>query len=171
MATRELTHDYLLSILDYDPKTGVFVWKEKRTNIRAGDEAGSISNGYWLIKIDRVKYRAGRLAWFYVYGKWPTGTIDHIDRNKLNDSLLNLRDSNSPQQNQNKGKRKYRKDVECASAYKGVSVSRRTKKKWRAQINLGDGPVHLGYFQTEEEAYAAYCKAAKEHFGEFACLG
>jgi hypothetical protein len=93
---------YVRKRLDYDPETGIFIWKSRaigsigdkwwNTNF-AGEAAGSLNgNGYRQIKIDGKYYGAARLAWLYVYGEWPKNEIDHINRVRDDDRLVNLRD-------------------------------------------------------------------------------
>ncbi|MDD0156969.1 HNH endonuclease signature motif containing protein, partial [Shigella flexneri] len=68
-------------------------WKKKLSARGAvGKVAGTISYGYNAINIDGVRYFAHRLAWLYVYGEWPKQEIDHIDRNRRNNAISNLRD-------------------------------------------------------------------------------
>jgi hypothetical protein len=92
-----ITAEYVRRRLQYDPETGVFIWKprpiDKSWSTRyAGEVAGSIkNNGYRQIRIDGVKYGAARLAWLYVYGEWPENEIDHINRVRDDDRLVNLR--------------------------------------------------------------------------------
>jgi hypothetical protein len=90
--------DYVRKRLDYDPDTGVFTWKprpgDKKWNAKhVGEVAGSIaSGGYRQIMVDRKNYMAARLAWLYVHGEWPKNHIDHINRIRTDDRLVNLRD-------------------------------------------------------------------------------
>jgi hypothetical protein len=90
--------EYVRGRLQYDPETGVFIWKprigDKSWNIRhSGKAAGTIANnGYRLIKIDNKVHMAARLAWLIVYGEWPINEIDHINRNRNDDRIVNLRD-------------------------------------------------------------------------------
>lgn len=89
-----ITHEELKRILEYDERTGIFTWK-KNCGARSliGGIAGSMAgNGYIYISISRKKYLAHRLAWLYIFNSLPTGNIDHIDGNKLNNSISNLRD-------------------------------------------------------------------------------
>ena len=90
----DLNHEYLKFILAYDPVGGAFYWNvRKSSKTKIGDRAGVLHpNGYVYIRIDGFGYRAHRLAWFYVFGVWPTLEIDHIDRVKTNNGILNLRD-------------------------------------------------------------------------------
>src|SRR5260370_40019772 len=100
MLKTELTQERLHSLLDYDPDSGVFRWKcscdhGRRGRRSAGDVAGGWAGGrnsaYWMIGIDYRRYLAHRLAWFYVHGEWPPHQIDHIDLDKTNNTLVNLR--------------------------------------------------------------------------------
>lgn len=76
--------------LDYDPATGVFTWK---ANFHRGKEAGgSCSQGYRRIKIDGKLYTGHRLAWAWVHGEEPPAEIDHINQDKSDNRIENLRD-------------------------------------------------------------------------------
>jgi len=88
-----LKHEELKSILSYDLQTGEFVWAED-VNPRAmkGYRAGTLRpDGYVQIRINGKLYLAHRLAWFYVYGEWPSCEIDHISRNRSDNRITNLR--------------------------------------------------------------------------------
>jgi hypothetical protein len=87
--------------------------------------------------------------------------VDHKDRVKTNNNLLNLRlCSNS----QNKMNTDIYQNNTCG--LKGVSW-RTQEKKWRARITINKKLKHLGYFNTKEDAYEAYKKASKELHGDF----
>jgi hypothetical protein len=100
--------DYVRKRLEYDPDTGVFTWKPRIDDKRwtaqfAGGVAGSINNkGYRRIRIDGESYVAARLAWVYVYGEWPKNQIDHINRKRDDDRLVNLRDVTHTENNNNR---------------------------------------------------------------------
>nr|DAI72758.1 MAG TPA: endonuclease [Caudoviricetes sp.] len=149
-----LTRERLLDVLDYNSETGLFTWKKKLSARGAiGKKAGTKSYGYNAINIDGVRYFAHRLAWLYVYGKWPDKEVDHIDRNRMNNAISNLRDvsrtvnalNNSPQ-NIN------------TSGVKGVTFCQ-SRNKWQAQINVAGKNITLGRFDSIDEAAIAY-KAA-----------
>jgi hypothetical protein len=89
--------------------------------------------------------------------------VDHVDRDRLNNRIENLRMATYQNNAMNKGK--YR----GSSKYKGVSI-RNDKKKFTAQITINRRKFHLGSFSCENEAAAAYNKKAYELFGEFAVL-
>jgi hypothetical protein len=103
-----ITAEYVRDRLQYDPETGVFLWKARpgnkwwNTNF-SGEAAGSMDGGgYRQIMIDGKFYRAARLAWLIVYGEWPKNEIDHINRVKSDDRLVNLRDVTSTENCNNK---------------------------------------------------------------------
>jgi hypothetical protein len=103
-----LNADYVRKRLHYNPETGKFTWKarvgNKWWNTKfAGEVAGSIlSNGYRQITIDGNSYGAARLAWLYVHGEWPKNEIDHINRVRDDDRLVNLRDVTSTENQNNR---------------------------------------------------------------------
>ena len=170
-----LTQERLKQILSYDAETGVFTWKVNRqpgngTRNTVGSIAGTLkarnsSHPYLLIWIDGFLYRAHRLAWFYVYGRWPAEGIDHINGDPLDNRIANLRECT---QQQNNGNHKALNPLNT-SGYRGVTW-KRDKRKWKAYININNRQTHLGYFDSAEQAYEAYCAAAVAHFGEFARL-
>lgn len=94
----------------------------------------------------------------------PSERCDHIDGNGLNNRRENLRLATLGQNQQNR-----RRNKNSTSKYKGVSWHVRVKK-WQARIGIDCCRVHLGYFDTPEAAYAAYCEAAKRYHGDFARL-
>lgn len=154
-----LTQERLKELLDYDPETGVFVWKVcAAKNIKAGSVAGcKILDGYIKIRINGNLYRAHRLAWLYIYGCWPTNQIDHINRVRDDNRLCNLREATNQENSWNTNKRK-----DNTSGYRGVCWDKRTKK-WQANIAINGNKKHIGHFDTPETAHAAYLAAKEEH--------
>lgn len=149
-----LTQERLKEILDYDKYSGIFTWKEKiNRNTIIGAIAGNLDpTGYIRICISGKKYRANRLAWFYEYGKWPTGLIDHIDRIKNNDKINNLRDVTFSQNNQNRTK----PHPKNTTGLLGVS---RSNHRFKSIIRVNKSIISLGTFATAEEAHQAYMTA------------
>ena len=88
-------------------------------------------------------------------------TLDHIDKDKTNNHINNLRWATRSEQEHNKGTTKRN-----TSGYKGVAYDKQTKK-FRARIKIGDEYKHLGRFKTAEEASEVYEKAAKKDHGDF----
>lgn len=152
-----LTIERLKSQLDYNPLTGLFIWKVTRHRIVKGDLAGSInSKGYVIIRLDGEHHKAHRLAWFYVYGMWPS-EVDHKDGIKSNNAILNLRDGSHNDNMQNQMKPK----STTKTGFLGVSFDKRLSK-YKAQIRTNGINNYLGVFDTPEEAHTAYVKAKRK---------
>ena len=156
-----LTLERLREILRYDADTGVFTWLKPLANrTKPGDIAGTVNKrtGYSLVAINYKMYMAHRLAWFYHYGVWPVDFIDHIDMDKANNRISNLREATK---SQNQANTKVRCDNK--TGVKGVRFDRR-RNKYKAII-LGK---QIGRFDTVEQASAAYSDAAVKMFGDYA---
>jgi hypothetical protein len=157
-----VTRARLRELLHYDAKTGEFHWRKARgRKIRAGDIAGTLPvSRYLKITINGRQYGAHRLAWFYMTGKWCRLVIDHRDGDPSNNRWSNLRRATLSQNNAN---RRVQRNKACG--LKGVS---RDRRGWRATIHKNGRLRHLGTFATPQAAHAAYAKAARQLFGEFA---
>jgi hypothetical protein len=149
--------DSLFDYVQYNPETGVFRWKQSRGPVRKGQIAGSINHGYRRIKIKDKTYSAHRLAWYMVHGEWPENEIDHIDGNKDNNSIKNLRPA-TRSQNMMNSSNKPRTDN--TSGARGVYYHKQ-REKWSAMITVKRKQIYLGIFDDKEEAIEAY-RTAKE---------
>ncbi len=91
---KQISIDRLYDIMDYDPDTGYVVSLVQRGPIRVGQRLGCLdtSSGYRYIMVDGVRVLEHRLIWFFCKFYWPTNIIDHIDGNRANNKLSNLRD-------------------------------------------------------------------------------
>lgn len=164
MSARKLLDlDRLRSLLGYEPLTGKFTWlKTTNRRVRAGDEAGCIDqDGYRVIGVDGRQYAAHRLAWLYVHGTWPKDQTDHIDGDKLNNAIANLREATHSENQANRGRQKNN-----SSGFKGVSWSQ-FRKKWAAAICVKGCTLSLGFFSCPAEAHRAYVEASRRLHGEF----
>lgn len=143
----------------YDSETGVF----SRIKSSGGrSKLGPITKknkGYLVARFQNKSYYVHRLVFQYVYNKCPK-IVDHVNGNKLDNCLLNLR-SASLKQNQGNAK----KAKTNTSGYKGVSYHKKTKK-WQAHI--GSPKKYLGLFKTAKEAHVAYINAARIEYGKYA---
>jgi hypothetical protein len=156
----------LKAALRYDPETGKFTRLTGVGGTHIGDEPGYIhEHGYRIISIAGVKYRAHRLAWFYMTGEWPKEDVDHRNTIPDDNRWENLREATDAQNLQNVGMPKHN-----TSGLKGATWHKE-KHKWRATIQSNGKWRFLGYFSTKEEAHEAYCKAARDLNGEFANFG
>lgn len=158
-----INQEIIKELLHYSSETGVFTWKErgrkwfkadrdcKRWNNRyVGSRAGSIfNNGYINISIFDGRYPAHRLAWLYVRGHWPPDQIDHINHNRSDNRWSNLRAVDRTENSKN---------LSLSSCNTSGIVGVRQYKpggKWRAQIKVNSKTMHLGYYNTLEEAIKA----------------
>jgi hypothetical protein len=160
-----ISQDRVRDALDYDPETGIFLWKNpnKFGPRRTGQIAGCIqSTGYRRIMIDYVRYFEQYLAWVFVYGTHPVNEIDHINKNPGDNRIRNLREATRSQNEQNKGK-----PITNTSGIRGV-VWCASREKWQAQLMLDKKMKFLGRYNTKEEAVIARKSAEKEFYGEFA---
>ena len=149
--------DQAFSVISYNPATGFFHWTNppnKASGIRPGDIAGYVMrNGYRRIGINGESFKAHRLAWLFTYGGWPEGQIDHINGNRDDNRIKNLRDVTHLINAQNR--RIANKNN--SNGFLGVSA---TKGRFMATICIDSKKKYLGTFGTPEEAHAAY-RAAK----------
>lgn len=154
-----VTQERLKELLDYDPGTGIFTWRVSCGTAKAGSVAGTVRpDGYVAIQIDRKPYLAHRLAWLYVHGEFPTDQIDHVNRVRTDNRIENLRLATNAENAQNMSK--YRTNT---SNVVGVCWNKRGGN-WVAFIWLNGKKIHLGLFDTIEEAAAARTAAkAKLH--------
>jgi hypothetical protein len=155
--------------LSYDAATGIFSWRRnaQRTaswNTRyAGVQAGCMAqNNYFYISLDKRLYLASRLAWLYVFGKWPHAEIDHINRDPSDNRIENLREATRAENTRNCRVRSH-----SVSGIKGVAYIA-DKQKWNAKIRADGKTIFLGYYDTAAAAQAAHRAAAKRYHGAFA---
>jgi hypothetical protein len=163
---------YLRDRLVYAPETGVFTWKPiaELTNWDAywnrqfaHRTAGSIhKSGYLRINIDCRTYLGHLLAWQYVNGEKPKMPIDHINRDRADNRIANLRIATAKQNARNK-----RVQRNNTSGVLGITWNK-SCQKWQASLEA-DGKCHyLGVFKELNDAAAARRKASIEVFGEWA---
>lgn len=147
-----ITAERLRELLHYDPETGIFIWRVNRARRQtAGKVAGSFaSQGYWIIGVEGINYKAHRLAWLYVYGEWPKDQIDHLNGIKDDNRISNLRDVDNVINSHNKR-------IAMATARNELLGVSRRNGKWYSQIK-----AFLGYFDTPEEAHEAYLVAKRK---------
>jgi hypothetical protein len=153
----------LQALLDYNPDTGILTWKvSPSTKFKAGMRAGSVGpRGYVKVTIKCRGYQAHRIAWKLFYGHDPEKIIDHIDHDKSNNKIKNLRLATNSENLANQ-----KLSVSSTSGAKGVSFHK-CSSKWEAYIAVNGKRKHLGLYTTIKEAKDAYNSAAKEIFKEF----
>lgn len=163
MSNPTFTHETLKSLVSYDQETGFFYWLKDRTyNAKAGDRAGHVkkATGYHYLKIQGEMISAHRLAWFYVYGTWPS-IIDHKDRVKANNAIANLREA-TPWQNA----LNVSTNSTNSSGMRGVTWNN-SVGKWQAQARFNKKNHYLGVFDCPHAAQKVYADFCRERHGEF----
>jgi len=168
----DLSAEQVRSLFTYDPLEGVLRWRAaagRYGRIPAGSVAGGVSGneGYRTVNVGGKLYRVARIIWVYMKGEWPEHQVDHEDRDIANDKWVNLRLANSSQNKANCGK--YLRKGNASSLLKGVQAVQKARSiRYRAIATKDGVREHLGYFDTEELAHAAYLKRSEELHGEFA---
>lgn len=163
---KEITQSDVINALIYDKDSGLFYWrnasgkhKEIPPNTLAG---GKGFKGYWVIKLFGNVCKAHRLAWLYVYGKWPQNMIDHKDRNKLNNAIDNLREA-SPRENAVNSKI----FITNKSGYRSVYWEK-DRRMWGVSMRNNENKhIRIGRYKNLQEAVLASCEARNRLYGEF----
>ena len=160
----EITQQFLHEIFEY--RGGHLFWKvDRRGNKLIGKQASRLkkSNGYQEVTINKKKHYAHRIIFMMFHGRLPE-QIDHIDGDRSNNLLSNLREASNAQNNRNTKLRSTNQ-----TGFKGVFYNK-INKNYNARIMVNYKGLHLGCFDTPEEAYEAYKKAALKLHGDFARL-
>jgi hypothetical protein len=149
----------------YSIVTGKLHRKQSRGGALKGSEAGWLKeDGYIGVGLNDRMYYAHRLAWKLVTREDPVRYIDHIDGDRSNNAWHNLREATHQQNHYNQSLR-----ADSTTKLKGVGWDVKARK-YRARITIDGRRCHLGFFETPEEAYDIYCRAAALHYGEFCRL-
>ena len=157
----KLTQKRVQEAFDYIPESGDLLWKIVRPGCcSVGEQAGTITwKGYRRVSIDGIRYQVHRICFLHYHGYLPE-VVDHINRDKLDNRICNLRGTTNSKNSCNR-------KAAGKSKYIGVSPFR---DKWRSQIKKDGEVIYLGLFKTELLAAKAYNDAATKLHGEFASL-
>lgn len=157
----KISQENLKNHVFYDVKTGKLVRKKFDGRCMPDGYLGSLKqSGYMVARIESKSYRVHHLVWLYFHGRYPDKHIDHINGNRSDNRIENLRECSPSENHQNRSSNKNSK-----SKYLGVSWCS-ARRKWVARIKAADINKQLGYFGSEEDAYDAYLKA-KEALHKF----
>ena len=142
---------FVRCLFAYDPETGTL------RNRLTGSTGFVHQDGYVRVSIRNKTYPASRIIWWHIHGEWPDGDIDHINRVKADNRLANLRVL-PRSENVRRSQRPYRSTTGC----RGIATNKRGKP-YRANIDIRGKKIHLGCFDTIEEAVAARRAAELQH--------
>lgn len=158
-----ISADKARELFSYDPATGTVTRRTSRTSgggfyFNAGDLAGSLtSKGYWQVTVDRRSYGWHQLAWLITHGSWPVGQIDHINGDRLDNRITNLREVTAAMNAQNI----HYARIDSKTGVLGVSWKSNCKK-YVAQIQVNGRVLYLGLFDNTDAAHAAYLRVKRE---------
>lgn len=171
MANTILTQDYVRECFDYNPDTGVLTWRARPVehfkrhkefliwNKRFASKLPGCLNdsGYLRVCINNKQYRAHWIIWLYVYGKFPTCYLDHINGIRSDNRLVNLREVSTVENSRNQ-----RLSPKNTSGQTGVYFDK-SRNKWFAFIHLNNRAKSLGRYEKFEDAVAARLAANKKY--------
>ena len=174
-----LTQEYLKECFNYDHDTGILRWKVRPREHFATDrgwrsfnsnDAGHVSGttygpGYVGVTINGKRHQVHRIIWMMARGRWPELHIDHINGNRTDNRIANLREATDAENLRN-----CRIHKDNGTGFKGIHFHK-ARGKYHAQIMTDGVKEHLGYFSTPQEAHAAYCAASDRYHGAFANHG
>jgi len=150
-----ITQERLQKLYTYDPDTGLLM--SRKHNRIVGYE----HNGYLVVDLEKKHIKIHRIVWMMVYGRWPKPMIDHINGNRKDNKLFNLREVTAKQNLENRSTSVTKSGLP-RSGFKGVHWNRFTNK-WVASIGHQKKNIYLGSFDDPEKGYAAYIEAAKKY--------
>lgn len=155
-----ITQERLHKMFEY--KNGSLYRKISLGRTKAGDKVGFVnSKGYVAVNIDKQCISVHRLIWVMQHGAMPE-LIDHIDGDRQNNRIENLRLADKFGNAQNK-----RMHKNNTSGVKGV-YWKKDKNKWMAQIGFNRKQKNLGYFDKKEDAAEFISLARDMLHGQYA---
>lgn len=152
-------------LFDYDPSTGLLTRRIDAPGLKfkIGAVVGTRnSHGHLICRVHYTIYYVHRLVWLHFYGRTPPALIDHINGIRDDNRICNLRLADIFESSRNR-----RHNRNSASGLKGAHYST-SEGKWRSSIGVNGCVIHLGWFETKEEAARAYAEAALRYHREFA---
>ena len=158
MTAPSLTQSELKELLHYDPDTGIFTWCCRKQGVTLGNRVGYLTReGYLRITLKQKHYLTHRLAWLYMYGGWPSLSLDHVNRNRIDNRIDNLREVTFYQNGQNSNL-----SSANTSGFKGVSWYARDKS-WEVQIAFNGMRKFIGRFTDINVAISARKQAEEQY--------
>lgn len=150
-------------LFDYDAQTGHLLWRAKgRGRVKTRPAGTRLSTGYIGVVVGKRRYLAHRICWVVHFGAWPSDQIDHINGDKADNRICNLREATNAQNGKNA-----RTPISNTSGVCGVTYDK-VNRRWRSLIKVNGRQIHLGRWQSFEDAVKARKVAEQRHFGEWA---
>ena len=164
--------ELLRELIDYNPETGAMTWLERPESMFPRERLFKMWNtryantpalnylnhhGYLVGWILGRRYQSHRVAWAIHYGEWPDGQIDHINHDRSDNRITNLRVVTNQENHKNMSHR-----CDNTSGVVGVYWYKRTKK-WKAEIRVSGRCIHLGYFKDFDKAVTARKEAERRY--------
>ena len=155
----QITQELLKKLFLYGPETGHFIRLiSTSSRARKGNIAGYLSSdGYWMITVNGMPQHAHRLAWVYTFGRTPVNEIDHINHNRTDNRIENLREATRTMNERNRTMSKNN-----TSGHNGI-YRPAGRKKWEVQLWINGKKFRGGYFYNIDEAIKARDKLYKKH--------
>lgn len=150
--------DRLRQVLSYDAESGALTWRIGRKGLPAEKHVVRCKNkgGYVVVMVDRVLLRAHRVAWAIHHGRWPDGEVDHINGDRADNALANLRDVPKRLNAQNLRKAKTTNKCGLLGVHERDGV-------FLARVCVGGKTINLGRHKTAEAAHQAYLDGKRIH--------
>ena len=155
----KISYEELSNLLVYNGVSGTLVWRTCRNQFALGGTiAGNPGNhGYVAVTINGIRYLAHRVVWLLHHGEWPKRSLDHIDHNKCNNKIENLREVDQLTNSKNVGKQKRN-----TSGVVGV-YWRKDAQKWAAKVRVNGVLISLGSFKDKDVAIQVRKQAEIEY--------
>lgn len=153
--------DECSNIFSYEPDTGIIRFKVKRPGYSIGDIAGHNMFGYTAVTINGKNLMCHRLAWALYYGEWPSNFIDHINRDRKDNRIENLRKATHSQNSANRNNFKNN-----TSGIKNIYWDKKTNK-WNVRVKHNKKNYWVGSFNDINEANIARIDFCRKLFGEY----
>ena len=156
--SNKLTQKRAIELFSYNRKTGKLTNRIQRNNRnKIGDLAGTLKeDGYRRVEVDGMRIYAHHIVWLIVHGKLPTKSVDHINNERGDNRIKNLREATQSEQQKNH-------TITAANTSGANGTELMASGRWRAQIKVDGKSIQVGTYDTQKEAVAARKKADATH--------
>ena len=145
-----MTPQEVRTVFAYTPENGRLLWNIATCKTQTGDVAGGLANGYMQVKYKQRKYMVHRIIWCYVHGDWPKQMIDHIDGDRSNNRIENLRDVSNAKNQYNR----HSLNKNNSTGHMGI-MYRKRGDAYIVQITVLGAKKYIGYYKHLPDAIVA----------------